>query len=256
MKKSEAIAILNQQLSFIPELSLKPPYSHDFKKWKRDTEIAIERIFGSTTRHLKDFDDVRYSAWMSETHAEEVRTFTNGLHDAEAVLKSLIDEVERYHVDNKEPARKSGIHAVERLIDRFHLVVRSLRARFNDRNPFNVEDEYDVQDLLRALLVVEFDDIRQEEWTPSYAGGGSRIDFLLKIEQIAIEAKKTRPSMSTRELTDQLIVDKDRYRSHPDCRCLVAFVYDPEGRLENPRGFERDLSETTDQLEVKVFVRP
>ncbi|HCM0974770.1 hypothetical protein ACEV7K_22660 [Vibrio parahaemolyticus] len=35
--------------------------SQDFKKWRRDTEVAIERIFGEDTRHLKDFQkfDIR-----------------------------------------------------------------------------------------------------------------------------------------------------------------------------------------------------
>ncbi|MEI6002257.1 hypothetical protein H3V53_35580 [Paraburkholderia bengalensis] len=35
-------------------------------------------------------------------------------------------------------------------------------------------DEYDVQDLLHGVLHLEFDDIRPEEWCPSYAGTGTR----------------------------------------------------------------------------------
>ena len=42
-----------------------------------------------------------------------------------------------------------------------------------------MEDEYDVQDLFHALLTIYFEDIRKEEWSPSYAGGASRMDFLL-----------------------------------------------------------------------------
>jgi hypothetical protein len=33
-----------------------------------------------------------------------------------------------------------------------------------------LKDEYDVQDLLYALLRIFFDDVRPEEWTPSFAG--------------------------------------------------------------------------------------
>lgn len=43
-----------------------------------------------------------------------------------------------------------------------------------------LEDEYDVQDLPHALLLLYFDDVRAEEWTPSYAGKSARMDFLLK----------------------------------------------------------------------------
>jgi hypothetical protein len=37
----------------------------------------------------------------------------------------------------------------------------------------------------------------------------------------------------------------------------VCFVYDPNGRVRNARGLERDLSEqSTDKLKVMVTVRP
>jgi hypothetical protein len=35
--------------------------NQDFKKWHRGTEVAIERIFGEGTRHLKDFANIHYS---------------------------------------------------------------------------------------------------------------------------------------------------------------------------------------------------
>ena len=41
-------------------------------------------------------------------------------------------------------------------------------------------------------FILYFDDIRAEEWTPSYAGKCARVDFLLKNEKIVIEVKKTR----------------------------------------------------------------
>ena len=145
---------------------------------------------------------------------------------------------------------------LERLCSRFHLVARQLRSRHADRDTLHVEDEYDVQDLLHALLTLEHDDIRLEEWTPSYAGGSSRMDFLLKLEQIVIEAKKTRSGLGARELGEQLIVDIQKYKQHPDCRTLVCFVYDPEGRIANPRRIENDLSGEEDGLTVRVIIAP
>jgi hypothetical protein len=145
---------------------------------------------------------------------------------------------------------------LERLCSRFHLVARQLRSRHSNRDTLPVEDEYDVQDLLHALLTLEHDDIRPEEWTPSYAGGSSRMDFLLKLEQIVIEAKKTRSGLGTKELEEQLIVDIQKYKQHPDCRTLVCFVYDPEGRIANPRALEDDLSGDKDGLAVRVIIAP
>jgi len=120
----------------------------------------------------------------------------------------------------------------------------------------SVEDEYDVQDLLHALLTLYFDDIRPEEWTPSYAGGSSRMDFLLKKEQIVLEVKKTRKGLGAKELGEQLLIDIQKYKEHPDCSTLFCFVYDPEGRIANPRGIENDLNKTYNGLPVKVLITP
>ena len=145
---------------------------------------------------------------------------------------------------------------LERIFNRFHKVVRQLRDRYNDRKTLDVKDEYDVQDLLHALLKLFFDDVRTEEWTPSYAGGAARMDFLLKDEKIVIEVKKAREGLGDKQIGDQLLQDIERYRNHPDCRHLVCFVYDPEGKIGNPRGLEADLSREEDNFKVSVYVRP
>jgi len=109
---------------------------------------------------------------------------------------------------------------------------------------------------LHSLLHIYFDDIRPEEWTPSYAGGCSRVDFLLKDEKIIIEVKKTRQTLKAKDVGEELIVDSQRYRAHPDCKKLLCFVYDPEGWISNPRGLENDLNKKEDDFEIKVIIVP
>ncbi|WP_253636548.1 DUF2321 domain-containing protein [Achromobacter insolitus] len=149
-----------------------------------------------------------------------------------------------------------GFKLLEHICSRFHLVAKQLRTRHADRPSLLVNDEYDVQDLLHALLRIHFEDIRPEEWTPSYAGASSRVDFLLKEEQIIVEVKKTRATLKAKDVGAQLIIDIQRYRSHPDCKKLICFVYDPEGWVANPRGLENDLSRNEGDLEVKVLIVP
>ena len=131
-----------------------------------------------------------------------------------------------------------------------------MRNRHNNRETLNISDEYDVQDLLHALLRLDFDDVRTEEWTPSYAGKSARMDFLLKKHQIVIETKKSRKNLTQKEVGDELIVDIQRYRIHPDCRLLCCFIYDPEGWIGNPVGIETDLSSDEEDLNVEVLVAP
>lgn len=136
----------------------------------------------------------------------------------------------------------------------FPELVESLQHRYGDRDPFPVADEYDVQDLIHGVLRMLFADVRPEDPSPTRAGGSSRVDFLLKREQIVVEIKMTREGMRDRDVGDQLIEDIERYRSHPDCGALVAIVYDPSRRIRNPRGVEEDLSGNRDGLAVRVVI--
>jgi len=188
-----------------------------------------------------------------------------------AFLISLKEDIEKNPqiwknvlLDNKtnqntlsSPDTNSSINVVRKICSRFHTVAKQLRDhRHENRDTIIIEDEYDVQDLLHALLKIFFDDIRPEEYTPSYAGGSSRIDFLIKSEKIAIETKKTRKGLKGKEIADQLIIDIDRYKAaHPYCETLFCFVYDPENLIQNPIGFEKDINEKH-KGEAEVLVCP
>lgn len=148
------------------------------------------------------------------------------------------------------------MESLVRIFDHFDQVARLLKHRHNDRETLRIKDEYDVQDLLYPLLSMYFPDIRDEEPSPSHAGAGSRLDFLLKGEKTVIEVKKTREDLSNKKLGEQLLIDIARYREHPDCETLLFFIYDPTHELKNPRGLERDCEIDEPGFKVRVFVRP
>lgn len=142
------------------------------------------------------------------------------------------------------------------IFENFNTCAKQLCRRHFNRQTLKIKDEYDVQDLLNALLRLHFEDVRPEEWTPSYAGGNNRMDFLLKDEEIAIEVKMTRNGLKDKEVGEQLLIDIAKYQAHPNCKCLYCFVYDPNEYIRNPRGLEKDLSATTGNIDVKVYIRP
>lgn len=156
----------------------------------------------------------------------------------------------------KYPQEVAPYFFVEKICSRFHLVARQLRDRHDNRNAFVIVDEYDVQNLLHSLLKIFFDDVRPEEYTPSYAGKASRMDFLLKGYDTVIEVKMTRKGLGAKEIGTQLIEDIARYPKHPECKTLVCFVYDPECICDNPAGVENDLSGKRGEVEVKVLIVP
>ena len=171
------------------------------------------------------------------------------------VLESVIEYIEKGVLTFKDSSKIDVESELERIFSRFFRVARQLQCRHCNRQTIKVNDEYDVQDLLHALLKLYFDDVRKEEWTPSYAGKSTRMDFLLKNEKTVIEVKKTRKGLTDKELGDQLIVDVDQYKVHPDCKSLVCFVYDPEGRIGNPAGMMKDLNDRHAGF-VKVVIEP
>ncbi len=82
------------------------------------------------------------------------------------------------------------------------------------------------------------------------------MDFLLKSERVVVETKMTRASLGQRLIVKQLIEDKAHYQTPPDCDALVAFVYDPSSRCQNPVAIENDLSGSQEGFSVKVVVAP
>lgn len=187
-------------------------------------------------------------------HKENVLLIASIVADLENNEAKYKHEFELLHMNAAENDQIEN--SLANLMNVFHQVVIQLRKRHDGRNTLDVEDEYDVQDLLHALLKIYCNDIRPEEWTPSYAGTSSRQDFLLKEEQIVVEIKMTRNGLNNRKLADELSVDIVRYKAHPDCKKLICFVYDPESRIDNPRGFENDFNQAKNGLPVIVYIRP
>lgn len=258
MNHARAIELLRRQVDRSRELSQGEQWSPDCTKWHRDTEVLIQRIFGAGCRHEKDFAGISYSLGCYSSETPDwvfVKAYRRGMETAGQILTSMIEELEEFGSADLEEDKDSRI-SLDVLFDRFHLVARQLRSRHAQRDTIEMEDEYDVQDLLHALLHLVSEDIRKEEWTPSYAGGSSRVDFLLKKEKIVIEVKKTRKDLTVREIGDQLLIDIGRYQTHPDCDKLICFVYDPEGRIGNPVGLESDLTKKHGSLPVVVIISP
>ena len=260
MNRNKAIEIIERQKSYISDLRNSSRAGQDFIKWQRDTEIALEKIFGEKSRNVSEFSGISFSPSVFSIplkDAELRNAYNNGMKKSEAILSSMLDEIRDYGIESgPNEFQIDAISVIERICLRFHSVARQLRSRHSNRDTLNIEDEYDVQDLMHALLKINFDDIRPEEWTPSNSGGSSRVDFLLKQEKIVIEIKKTRTSLKPAEIGSQLLVDIARYRQHPDCRLLFCFIYDPEGIIGNPTGFERDLENSGNDLKVRVIVGP
>lgn len=149
-------------------------------------------------------------------------------------------------------SRLDAVQTILALSERFLFVQRRLAK---GRYAVKFENEHDDQFLLRALLVQFFDDVRDEEFTPSHAGSNSRIDFLLPEFGLAVELKHTRESMTDAKVGEELMTDRERYAQHPHVTHLIALIFDHDGHLDNPRGLESDLQRDQSHPDLTVTVR-
>ena len=73
-------------------------------------------------------------------------------------------------------------------------------------------------------------------------------------KKIVVETKMIRQSLNNKKLSRELLEDRERYQKHANCRILYCLVYDPDERINNPRGFEKDMSKKNEKFVCKVRI--
>jgi len=141
------------------------------------------------------------------------------------------------------------------LLRKFHNTASQLKKRQQNRSPFEINDEYDVQDLLYSILKSIFDDVEKERPTESFGGSSSRLDIVINDISTVIEVKKTRKTLRLGELSGQISEDKDRYRNSTKYRNLVFFIYDPDHLIDNQPTLKQHAISDSKQ-NVRVIISP
>lgn len=143
---------------------------------------------------------------------------------------------------NATPAMPKAVQDVlTRLVRGLPRAMYPLIKRRKGAIQLSFRSEYDLQDLLHALLRPWVADIRPEEFTPSYAGSSTRMDFLLPAHELVIELKLVRDHVHARQIGKELIIDIEHYGAHPGCGHLWCLIYDPDRLILNMAGLVSDL---------------
>jgi hypothetical protein len=173
---------------------------------------------------------------------------------------AMVDEASESFTDARESkedtmdkVHRTALEKTERICGEFHSAAKQLRDTHSNSDSFEIENEYSVQSLLHSYLKLEFDDVRAEEYNPSYAGKQPRIDFLIEAHDIMIEVKHARPDHGKEDIREELAIDKDHYRKK-DYDQLICFIYDPDEVITNPDGFITDLE--FEEPSVTVLISP
>ena len=118
--KAKAIERLQKVRGEVAELKVLRRHSAEFKKWRRNTRVAIAHSFGSESSHVKDFNDIYYSlrAFTTATSDSEFQAaYVRGLEVATSILESMIDEIKEYWKEDEQSSNSSGTAIGERAKD-------------------------------------------------------------------------------------------------------------------------------------------
>ena len=221
----------------------------ELEQWEHKAERFLFNHYGLESYEFRIFHGISYYPDTYNDYRSE-NDYIEGCRNGLSIAKGMLTDIQ---------SDFQGVPAIDkteelfRIFKHFRKFAVELAHRHDGRETLRIQDEYDVQDLLRALLSLYFDDVRPEEWTPSYAGGSARMDFLIPEIEAVIEVKKTRKDLADKKLREQLIIDIAYYQEHPKCKKLYCFVYDPDTILRNPAAIKNDLEQKHQGL-VRVFI--
>lgn len=248
-----------------------PALSHD-SKWKtwlfragQDPNVDSLAVLGNLLEEFMDLspdDPEALQEWRTKRTRIEAVLEQNGLRYfrfGRVLPQGAATADELPIVPAQAPATPTKPAKVEELLE---IVVRGLRRamhplthRRKGVQPLSFCNEYDVQDILHALLRPWIGDIRPEEFTPSYAGASTRMDFLLPAHELVIETKIVRDRSHAKRIGDELIIDIEHYRKHPSCKTLWCVVYDPDQLITNSQGMKDDLDGQRKSKDGEVTVK-
>lgn len=250
----------------------EPPALPHTSKWKiwlhrasLDANVDSLNMLGNLLEEFMDLppnDPENLKEWRAKRARVEAVLEENGLRYfrfGRVLPQGTAPELVPLHESAPLAQNPTKPGSVEELLDR---IVRGLRRamhplthRRKGVQPLTFSNEYDVQDLLHAQLRPWISDIRPEEFTPSYAGSSTRMDFLLPAHKLVIETKIVRDRAHAKRIGDELIIDIEHYRRHPDCKTLWCVVYDPDHLITNAQGLKTDLDGDRKAKDGEVVVK-
>lgn len=250
-----------------------PPNLSHATKWKTwlfqvgaDESVDSLRVLGDIIEEFMDVEPAEFSdAWIYWTdnrkrvvealESSGFRYFRGG-----RILPQ--GEMQVSHLGNRSSDSGTATVMPTDVSDLLNRILKGLRRamyplanRRRGAQLMSFASEYDVQDLFHSLLRPWVADIRPEEFTPSYAGSSTRMDFLLPAHEAVIELKFVRDRTHGRKIGDELIIDIEHYRRHPACSYLWCAIYDPNHFLQNAEGLKNDLEGARSQPDGEIQTR-
>jgi len=199
-----------------------------------------------------------YNTWAEENR-QDTQFCPAAFHGPD--LESLLcgGREERYEFFSRSYEKDRRFLLME-ILEAFPQSTRSVTARSTGTQPYKLESEFDVRDLLFVIIKSLFPDARMEERTRQHAGNAKQVDIVVPKIDTLIEVKFVRNAAHSKLLADELRIDFESYHVHAHCGRLIAYVWDPHRLVGDRTNFIQDLRglrlKDDNRFHVDVLVKP
>ncbi len=257
MSKEEKIEILKKfhaQMKIWNDLKAK---GHQFEKESEEALQELAGLWGDVSEILKGLDynleievtdhnrsksikpklgDIFHDGIYSESYNSP--RYTN-ISKLQSYVLSAMSKVQRGAIskDNILPS----FTVLLNILNSFSDVVSKLKYRRSGKHSLDIKDEYDVQDILYAMLKGMFPSLQYEDPGKKVGPSSSRADFTVADIGVFIETKYISEKGKEKIIHDECLADIQKYGKQAECQKIVFFVYDPQKCIDNQYAFKSGL---------------
>lgn len=242
-------------------LASEPLNTELYNNWCTRCREALAAAFGSDSEFVRRFgrlgvetkavDRTRYRTsmfGMSESYLDyDIVTVRNEQESLPGQVHFLRDCLKDLKIQSNALSEVDPFTVVNtiQVLRRFHLGASRLRSRPRKEKAslgYVIADEYDVQDLLFAILKPYIKDLDCENPTPKFAGDAGRVDLCSKDLGMVIEVKYGKNAKRAADLAAECRERFLQYSEFPELTHLIYFIYDPNHLIADPDNFEKDFT--------------
>ena len=230
----------------------------DFERFDLKQKYVMTKIFPSLKKHLEKtliIEDSPISMFISlliniDKNNNHEKVEFDYLQENNSDIIDLIileDYIKAYGLLSYQ--KQSEKDFIVEVLNNFSNSIKWITSnRSINKTPFEIKDEYDVQDILCTILQSIFPDCEKEDPLQKDPQGLShRIDLVIHSLGVYIEVKmiKDRDKNNIKSFKKQIDEDIVGYSSNKDLKHLIFFTYDPNGYADNEIHFKGNQDQAT-----------
>lgn len=201
--------------------------------WHHEKKFTVSGLVIPNRSQVAEVKIVHTRRSQKQSEAErdaenQANNFYDGITDPRSLPfsdgKDLTHEL-LFQEMNQEAA-DVDVSSIVQICKRLRHSAQSLSARKRKKPNFVISDEYDVQDLLHAVLRAYLKQVISEEPFGKVANAASgRADLAIQKLGVLIEVKLARSAADQRRILDDFGKDLNLYAKWPHLKHLICFIY-------------------------------